>query len=279
MRKLNRIFSKKGLAAAPKYISLTGKKTYYGYFYKNTQERRKNRELLKKRRIEAANKSLEQGYTRKEKPLVSIITPTYNRIELLAERAIPSALNQTYKNIEIIIVGDHCTDETENRIKSFKDPRIKFYNLPKRSRYPKDPNKKWYVHGAKPRNVALELAAGEWIAPLDDDDEFSKDHIESLLNYALENNYEMVYGRVAREIAPGEWSEVGSYPLKPGEISLMSVLYHSRLNFIKWSSDSWKYEEPTDWNLWRRIEEAGARIGFLDKVVGTHYIERVQIYK
>ena len=275
MSRLRRIFTKSGLSSALNYASFKGEKMYYGYYYKNPLERRKNRKILEKKRSENPGDTQKTG----DLPLVSIITPTYNRVDLLSERAIPSALRQTYKNIEIIVVGDHCTDETETRVKSFKDSRIKFYNLPERSRYPKDPNKKWYVHGAVPRNVAIELASGEWIAPLDDDDEFSETHIENLLNYALKNNYEMVYGKVKREITPGEWNEVGSYPLQNGCISLMSVLYHSRLNFIEWSPECWKYREPTDWNLWRRIEEAEARIGFLDEIVGTHYIEKVQMHK
>lgn len=275
MTNLGRFFSREGINSISKYVSLRGEKMYYGYYYKNPSERKKNREILERKRREFSK----EGHDKNKLPLVSIITPTYNRADLLARRAIPSALRQTYENIEIIVVGDHCTDCTENRLKNFDDPRIKYYNMPERSKFPKNPNKKWYVHGANPRNVAIEMASGEWIAPLDDDDEFSEDHIETLLDYALGNDYEMVYGKVECEIKPEEWKEIGSSPLECGAISLMAVLYHSRLNFIKWDPDSWKYSEPNDWNLWRKMEEAGTKIGFLDKVVGRHYLEKVQIYK
>lgn len=55
-------------------------------------------------------------------PLVSIIIPTYNRAELL-KRAIESALAQTYKNIQIIVVDDASEDNTPEVVQSFKDSR------------------------------------------------------------------------------------------------------------------------------------------------------------
>lgn len=57
---------------------------------------------------------------------------TYNRGKILTERTIPSVLKQTYQNFEIIIVGDNCTDNTEELLNDFNDDRIKFYNLLKR---------------------------------------------------------------------------------------------------------------------------------------------------
>ena len=55
--------------------------------------------------------------------LVSVVMPTYNRAHLLP-RAIESALSQTYKNLEIIIVDDGSTDNTEQIVKKYQDPRI-----------------------------------------------------------------------------------------------------------------------------------------------------------
>jgi len=40
--------------------------------------------------------------------------------------------------------------------------------------------------------------------------------------------------------------------------------------------DPWKHGEPNDWNLWRRMKEAGVRIGFVDKIIGKHYLEGTQ---
>jgi hypothetical protein len=118
------------------------------------------------------------------------------------------------------------------------------------------------------------MSSGEWITFLDDDDEFTEDHVESLLNFALQCDYEMVYGKVMRERKAGgaESNEVGAFPLREGEISKISTLYQSKLRFFKYDIDAWKFYEPADWNLWRRMKEAGVRIGFLDKVVAIQHL-------
>ena len=250
---------------------LVGKRIWCNYYLKNWVECKRNRELLKKVRNDLRDD------LNNENPLISVRIPTYNRAKILTERTIPSVLRQTYQNFEIIIVGDHCTDNTEELLKKFKDERIKFYNLLKRGKYPMNPDDRWMVAGTIPVNKGIELCSGDWIAPLDDDDEFSEDHLETLLDYALKNNYEMVYGVVEMEREPGKWENLGSYPLKCNEICHLSVLYHSKLKFFKYDINAWKYGEPGDWNMWRRMKEAGVRIGFTDKTVGKHYLERNQV--
>jgi hypothetical protein len=238
----------------------------YNYYAKNMLERAKNKKLLEQSRA-SPHKTM-----RHEKPLVSVLITTYNNSTELTQRAVPSVLRQTYKNLEIIIVGDHCTDDTEERLKTLADRKVTFYNLPRRGVYPQDPFAKWQVAGVAPANKCLEMSSGEWITFLDHDDEFTEDHVASLLNFALQGNYEMVYGKVAFEGKAGEWSECGEFPLRENKISHISALYQSKLNFFKYDIDAWKFTEPADWNLWRRMKEAGVRIGFLDKVVGIHHL-------
>jgi hypothetical protein len=86
----------------------------------------------------------------------------------------------------------------------------------------------------------------------------------------------MVYGVIEMEIESGKWKNIGSYPLRLGRICLLSVLYHSKLKFIKYDTNGWEYGIEDDWNMWRKMKEAGAKIGFIDKVVGKHYIEGPQ---
>jgi len=181
----------------------------YNYYMKNLIERNKNRDLLSKVRANDKKEINNKNH------LVSVTIPTYNRADLLLERAIPSVLRQTYNNFEIIIVGN-CTDDTEQRVTELNDKRIKFLNLSARGRLPADPYDRWLASGSVARNKSLELCTGDWIAPLDDDDEFSDDHIKVLLNHAIENNLEMVYGKVKMEILPDKWIDLGSYPLRRG---------------------------------------------------------------
>ena len=58
-------------------------------------------------------------------PTVSVIIPTYNRAHLVG-RAIRSVLNQTFQDFEIIVVDDGSTDNTEEVVKGFNDPRIRY---------------------------------------------------------------------------------------------------------------------------------------------------------
>ena len=242
----------------------------YNYYLKNWNERKNNRKLLAEVRANTKNESENKN------PLISVRIPTYNRAKILAERTIPSVLRQTHQNFEIIVVGDSCTDNTEELLKQFNDERIKFYNLPKRGVYPLSPYDRWMVAGVTPLNHAIELSAGDWIAPLDDDDEFSEDHLEVLLNHALEYDYEMVYGIIQMERGNGKWLNVGSYPLKYERICHLAVLYHKKLNFFKYDINAWQTGTAADWHLWRRMKEAGVRIGFLNRVVGKHFLEGTQ---
>ncbi|MBA2859850.1 glycosyltransferase family A protein [Methanococcus maripaludis] len=97
-------------------------------------------------------------------PLVSIIIPTYNRPEYL-KRAILSCLNQTYNNIEIIVVDDNSTVNHTKTIESFNDKRIKYY--------------KNSVNKGAPysRNKGFGLSCGEYLTFLDDDDELLSEKI------------------------------------------------------------------------------------------------------
>ena len=60
-----------------------------------------------------------------ERPLISVYVPTYNRGQILFERAVSSVLSQTYDNFEFIIIGDHCTDNTTELVSKIGDRRIR----------------------------------------------------------------------------------------------------------------------------------------------------------
>lgn len=105
-------------------------------------------------------------------PLVSIITPTYNRANTI-ERTINSVLNQTYKNIELIIIDDGSTDNTLDLLRKYNNPVVRVYQHEK--------NKG--VTAAK--NSGLNQIKGEWFTILDSDDEIVPDAIEKLLEAPL----------------------------------------------------------------------------------------------
>jgi O-antigen/teichoic acid export membrane protein len=210
-------------------------------------------------------------------PLVSVRIATYNRGEIVRDRAIASALAQTHPNVEVVVVGDHCDAATEAAVRSVSDPRVRFENLAERGRYPADPQFRWMVAGSSPMNRALDLARGEWIAPLDDDDEFTPDHIEVLLDACRTRGLELAYGIAETEVEPGVWDAVGSTPLRHGTIVHAAVLFRRAIAFIRHDLEAWRLYEPGDWNVWHRMRDAGVRIGFVDHVVTRHFLERREL--
>ena len=103
---------------------------------------------------------------------ISVVIPTYNRVELL-KRSIDSVINQTIKPFEIIIVDDGSNDGTEAMIKKNYDS-LKLI---------KQKNK----GASAARNSGIKASSGEWICFLDSDDEWKNDKLEKQIT-AVANN-------------------------------------------------------------------------------------------
>jgi hypothetical protein len=204
-------------------------------------------------------------------PLVTVRIATYDRRPVTVARAIESVLNQSYANLEILVVGDASDEPTSEAVQKFGDERIRFVNLPTRGIYPDAPRiARRQVAGTHPMNAALALARGRWIAPCDDDDTFTPNHVERLLGHAIDNRLEMVWSRAALRRGD-DWWVTSSSELKIGHIAHGTVLYSLGLRFFRHSNTSWKLNEPGDWNLWRRMRDAGVRIGFMDELTYIAY--------
>ena len=108
-----------------------------------------------------------------ERPLISVIIPTYNRAHFLRE-AIDSVLTQTYKNLELIVVDDGSTDNTSEIIRKFTDKRIDYI---------------CEGHGgtSAARNRGIRKANGSYIAFLDSDDIWLPEKIEKQLKIFQES--------------------------------------------------------------------------------------------
>ena len=110
-----------------------------------------------------------------DKPLVSIIVPVYN-IEAYLRRCLDSLINQTYQNIEIILVDDGSTDNSPAICDEYaaKDGRVRVFH-----------KENGGVSSA--RNLGLDKAKGEWIAFVDSDDYIHPDFLRVLLKESKEN--------------------------------------------------------------------------------------------
>jgi hypothetical protein len=229
--------------------------------------------ILSRRRLEVNRRIYPLD---RPEPLISIRIATYNRAQLLKERTIPAILKQTYQNFEVIIVGDHCTDNTAAVVASFHDRRLKFYESRATNQFIADPLQRWCVVGYEAYIQALDLCTGDWIATTDDDDEWLPTHLEDLLNHAQANDLEMVYSKVRREMPDGSFEVIGEKELRCNGISQAAVLYSKRLAFFRYSYEVHKYAVPADWEMWERMKRSGAKIGFLNKLTAIHYKERQQ---
>ncbi|TRZ52991.1 glycosyltransferase family 2 protein [bacterium] len=122
-----------------------------------------------------------------EQPLISVIIPTYNDASLLPF-AIQSICDQTYKNLEILIVDDKSTDNTEKVVKEFikKDPRIQYFKTPEDDRQRVDWRGVNINAGCFARNYGMKQAKGKWITFQDSDDASILNRIETQLKLAME---------------------------------------------------------------------------------------------
>lgn len=142
-------------------------------------------------------------------PLVSIIIPVYNSALYLAE-AINSCINQTWQNIEVIIIDDGSTDESLSIAKSFENDRIRVYHQENKN-------------AAAARNSGLTKAKGDYIQFLDADDILSADKIEKQVKLlaghpgmvAVCSTIHFTDGHQPSEFAPSVYEEAFLLDLPP----------------------------------------------------------------
>lgn len=111
--------------------------------------------------------------------MISVIIPTYNRARCIT-RSMESVLQQTYHDIELIIVDDGSTDNTEEIVRNFSDERIKYVKIK-------------HSGAGYARNVGIALAKGEYIAFQDSDDIWENYKLEAQLDCLVKENADIVF--------------------------------------------------------------------------------------
>ncbi|MGI9535030.1 MAG: glycosyltransferase [Thermodesulfobacteriota bacterium] len=112
-------------------------------------------------------------------PLVSVLMPAYNHEKFIGE-TIESVLNQTLKNIELIIINDGSTDNTDKVIKKFNDSRIKYI-------FQENKDAPFTI------NKAISMAKGKYISIINSDDVYHEDRLSLIYNLARENNSKFIF--------------------------------------------------------------------------------------
>lgn len=187
-------------------------------------------------------------------PNVSVIIPTYNRAGLIG-KPIQSVLNQTYQNFEIIVVDDCSTDNTEEVLERFNDPRIRYIRHQQNS------------GAAIARNTGINNSTSPYIAFLDSDDEWLPEKLEKQLNLFQQCDPEVGFiytgfaavdesNQVKRVISANYRGSLRDRVLYSNFIGTPSTVM-VKSNYLK-QVKGFDPEMPSfiaDWDLWLRLSE------------------------
>ena len=176
-------------------------------------------------------------------PLVSVITPTWQRHDFLLDRCIPSVQAQDYPHVEHLVVSDGPDPELEAAISS-RFPDIRYDELPDR-----EGAGHW---GHRGRLRALEMAKGDLITYLDDDDAYRPNHCR-VLAAALEANPAAGF---AYSLMSNGGTVIGTDP--PAYCQIGTPMIMHRRGLTDWAG-TWERSMPSiDWDLVERWLQAGA---------------------
>lgn len=204
--------------------------------------------------------------------MISVIIPTYNRPRLLMDRSVPSVLNQTVNDQELLVIGDGTDEVTVTEMEALvaSVPRVRFWNLP-HDEYPDDPTTRWGLVGLTALNFGLDNAVGEWIAVLGDDDEFLPKHHEILLDAAHRTGADHVYG-ISETWKDGVsiGQKYGSWPPGDGAFCNGANLYRASLGY-RYDLNCWSRCKTGDADLWTRMYEDGVKFHFENKIVHRYH--------
>lgn len=217
-------------------------------------------------------------------PLISVIMPAYNGEKFLP-RSIGSVLAQTYRDLELIVADDGSTDGTKKVVEEFckKDARVS-YHYEENSGGP-----------ARPKNLAIQYAKGEYLAYLDQDDEWLPEKLEKQLalfetdgaGSSATSGGELGLVGCDAFLAHGDGKVFGRYKTPTVLASTAPAPFPTLLdrNYIHSNSsvlirreviervgardEELKYAE--DWDMWIRIATAGYRFAFVREPLFKYY--------
>ena len=206
------------------------------------------------------------------RPLVSVLTPTWERHELLLG-AIETVRAQTYRPLEHVVVIDGPTDHRSMLTAESaaleaalsEQPTLRYVSL----------GRNWSTflpdcYAAAPMTVAMLLARGEYQCWLADDERMGPDHVERLVELVEAEGADFAYSRVQMYRADGSSWVIGRYPPALGEIT--HALY--RAEVLKLGLYVFGDDRTSDWATISRWQSRGARAAFLDRVTMTHRVDR-----
>jgi glycosyltransferase involved in cell wall biosynthesis len=202
-------------------------------------------------------------------PLVTVQIAAYGAPEPLLERTIPSVLASAYNNLEVLVCGEAPQPQLRAALEAVGDNRIRYLELGERPKYPKRLEALRQAEGTFASHRLMAEARGGLIVPLDPGDAITVDHILFLLDGLGRGDRDCAYGAAMTEDRRGGWRLVGATPFTHQVNG--TVMYPRRVAHMRPDPHSWLLGERTDWNLWRRMHEAGAVIRQVAGVVAVQF--------
>ncbi len=207
-------------------------------------------------------------YRMDSEPLVSIITPVYNRSATLNAN-IESVMSQTYSNWEMILVDDCSIDDSVKIIEGFSklDERIKLIQLTENS------------GAAVARNKAIEMAAGRFIAFLDSDDLWKSNKLKTQVEFALKSKVALTH--TTYEWMDGDGKSMGKIIRAPKQLDYKAMLKSNYIGCLTAMYDTEiigekvympEVEKRQDYALWLRILRAGHSALFIDESLAYYRV-------
>ena len=191
-------------------------------------------------------------------PLISVITPTWARHDVLLGRCIPSVAAQDYPHLEHVVVSDGPDPELAAKLDGL--PGVIYDELAVKSPL------RW---GVRARLAALELASGDLVAYVDDDNAFRPQHLSRIAE-AMEQNPGAGFGYTQILMhRPDHAYVVGAPPPVCGSIDT-SAMFHRRsiLEHGTWRDDG---QSTIDWDLAERWMQAGVGWQFVPEITADYY--------
>jgi glycosyltransferase involved in cell wall biosynthesis len=211
---------------------------------------------------------------------VSAVIPTRNRPDLVL-RAVRSALSQTYKDLEVVVVVDGPDDRTVKALADVCDDRLQIIVLPRTQGAP------------NARNVGVGAAQGDWIAFLDDDDEWLPDKTAQQMDcvgrsafmypivssqvFARTSSYQLIWPRKQPCEPLSEYLLArNSCSRGEGFLSTITLLFPKDLFPLVPFSPSWAQCDDVDWVL-RASRQAGVGIEFIPQPLAIVHLAEDRI--
>jgi glycosyltransferase involved in cell wall biosynthesis len=194
-------------------------------------------------------------------PRVTVIIPTYNWSSVLPY-SIGSVLRQTMADFELLVVGDGCTDDSEDVVARIGDPRVRWINLPVNTK-----------HQSGPNNEGLRQARGEIIAYLGHDDLWLPHHLAVMVSALEATGSDLAYS-LSVNVSRGDrfgWPVIPR-PQDGSFASPLCIIHRRRMTEeIGGWRDYRQIDDPPDVELWRRAYAAGYQFTFVPRLTAIKF--------